>query len=198
MLGGKKGGEVDKLRKIIMCLLIFIFIAACQSKKVDNSLTENVSTIVTPIQGITTIESKYSWPSSVKIITNDKNICIEVSMFIRDTCLRLDITAYGFKWPNSTKDNIINWLLFYDDSTDNPLTIEEVIRGGGGGGEGLEAQTEEMYTYDIKSTNIPIYITAIISFNEIFKLDQPVRVTLKPISRPNMQCPQLPSTTPEG
>jgi len=120
-------------------------------------------------------------------------------MYKRESCLRIDVTAYGFEWPTGSMDNhIVRDIKYFDESITNPLAIIEVGRGGGGGGEGLDAQINEMYQYDVKTKPIPNYITAIISFDSIFGLNQPARFTLKPIDRPNMQCPQLPATTPEG
>jgi hypothetical protein len=189
-------------RKVeILSIFFLVMLAGCK-----NSGTSTTQSTISPanretttITPISTRSEEYIWPNSSIINTTNTNIIIEVKMYRRETCLLIDLTAYGFKWPKYSMDNhIVREINFFDDSTTNLLAIVEVGRGGGGGGEGLDVETNEMYLYDVKTKPMPNYITAIISFDIIFGLIQPARFTLNPINRPNMQCPQLPATTPEG
>jgi hypothetical protein len=189
-------------RKVkILPIFFLVLLVGCANSgtSTTQSTTSPTTKETTAITPISTRNKKYIWPNSSIINTPNTNITIEVKMYRRDTCLRIDVTAYGFKWPEYSIDNhMVREINIFDDTTTNLLAIVEVGRGGGGGGEGLDAETDEMYLYDVKSNPIPNYITAIITFDNIFNLLQPARFTLNPINRPNMQCPQLPATTPEG
>jgi hypothetical protein len=189
-------------RKVeILPIFFLVMLTGCKNSgpsttQSTNSPETNETTAITPISSRS---EEYIWPNSSIINTTNTNITIEVKMYKRETCLRIDVTAYGFKWPKLSMDNhIVRDIKYFNESTTDPLSIIEVGRGGGGGGEGLDAQTNENYLYDIKTKPIPSYITVNILFDNIFGLIQPARFTLNPINRPNMQCPQLPATTPEG
>jgi hypothetical protein len=185
----------------ILQIFFLVIIAGCKnsSPSITQSINFQVTRETTPPTPISSRSEEYIWPNSSIINITDKNITIEVIMYERETCLRIDVTAYGFEWPNLSMDNhIVRDIKYFDESATNPLSIIEVGKGGGGGGKWLEAQTNEMFLYDVKTKPMPNYITAIISFDNIFGLIQPARFTLKPTNRPNMQCPQLPATTPEG
>jgi len=189
-------------RKVeILEIFFLVMLAGCNNSgpSITKSINSQETRETTAITPISSRSEEYTWPNSSIINTTATNITIEVIMYKRETCLRIDLTAYGFEWPHLSIDNhIVRDIKFFDESTTNPLSIIEVSRGGGGGGKGLDAQTNEMYQYDVKTKPMPNYITAIILFDNIFGLIQPARFTLKPINRPNMQCPQFPATTPEG
>jgi len=189
-------------RKVeILPIFFVVMLAGCKnsSPSTTQSINSPETSVTTASTQILSRSEEYIWPNSSIINTANANITIEVKMYKRETCLRIDVTAYSFKWPKLSMDNhIVKDIEFFDESTTNPLANIEVGRGGGGGGEGLDAQTNENYLYDIRTKPMPSYITAIISFDSVFGLIQPVRFTLGPIDRPNMQCPQLPETTSEG
>jgi hypothetical protein len=195
-----------------LLVLLAVILSGCQNGNMTyptetpyiisgiNRTIENTSRISTAGKSLNAI-LEYTWITSASIrANNNSNIIIVFALYKRDTCLRVDVTAYGFKWPSTyPKDSIfINDLIFLDGNTETVLPVQEVLRGGGGSGEGLEAQTQEMYMFDVKLKIIPINVSTIIFFNNIFGITQPVRVNIKPITRPNMQCPQLSATTPEG
>jgi hypothetical protein len=190
--------------RVSVPILFLIFLTGCQvERKSITNTPYNAPIIATttslPILTPSATSEQYTWPSSAKVTSEDNRTSIEVLMYIRESCLRLEITAYGFQWPSSSINNKLSKKIdFFDGTSGNPLLLEKVQEGGGGGGEGYEAQTEDMYLYDIQSHIVPAYISATISFNPVFGIKNPVRFTLQPTPRPNMFCPQLPATTPEG
>jgi hypothetical protein len=193
------------MRRCLPILLLMTLLSAChasaqnltpgipsrETDAEDAKPSTNASAVYHP--------AEYAWPNTSSISAEDPNIAIEVILFERETCLRMDITAHGFEWPASSVENrMVRGIEFHDADTNARLLLEEVGRGGGGGGEGLEAQTVETYLYDVQATAMPDAYTMIIIFDDIFGISRPACFTLKPIRRPNMQCPQLAATTPEG
>ena len=127
-------------------------------------------------------------------------ITIQASLFVRDSCLQLDIDITGF-WPSTSplqQEPLVTEITFLDAFTAAPIEVREVLRGGGGGGgEGAPTTASASFTYDVKSP-LPDHVAAIVTFHQAVGITQPVQFDLQPTPRPHMYCPQLPLTTPEG
>ena len=127
-------------------------------------------------------------------------VTIQASLFGRESCMRLEIDTIGFHWsPGAPQESgLVREIALLDRDTGAPLTAEEVVRGGGGGGgDGTLVTMQDSFTYDVKSA-LPGRVTVMVTFHEALGITQPVRFDLELTLRPNMYCPQLPPTTPEG
>jgi hypothetical protein len=108
----------QKVGKLLIFILVII--SGCKNSgpsttHYSNSPEISETTANTPI---TSRSEEYIWPNSSIIYTTKTSITIEVKMYKRETCLRIDVTAYGFKWPNNSMDNhIVRDIKYFDEST---------------------------------------------------------------------------------
>ena len=147
-----------------------------------------------------TLEFQRLSPASIMRVVQTE-VTIEAYLFARETCLRLEVHVSGFQWGPAfpRESRLIKQVAFIDSLTGAPLAVEELLLGaGGGGGEGVPVTMEESLTYDVKSSLVPARVAALVTFHQALGISKPVRFELQPVARPNMYCPQLPPTTPEG
>jgi hypothetical protein len=129
----------------------------------------------------------------------------EAIAYFRQTCLKVEIeitSDYPIPSPSQAASfEPVEDLKFYNGST-GALLIMTPEGGGGGGGTGGAPgawyQLSRDFLYDVKSPLPVSGIVALVTFHRSFGITGPARFDIQPIARPNLYCPQLPSTTPEG
>lgn len=190
--------------KTLLTVILSIVLVSCVPLSISTPTeipipTASITLTPVPPTPTPTPEFQRLSPASImRILPTD--VTIQASLFARESCIRLDIDTSGFQWsPGSPQDSrLVLEVAFLDGDTGAPLIAEEVLRGGGGGGGGPAPVTMvDSLTYDIKSS-LPARVTVMVTFHEALGITQPVRFDLEPTARPNMYCPQLPLTTPEG
>jgi hypothetical protein len=129
----------------------------------------------------------------------------EAIAYIRQTCLKVEIeitSDYPIPSPTQAASfELVEDIQFYSGSTGAPLVMTPEGGGGGGGSGGpLGAwyQLSRDFLYDVKSPLPAGGIVAFVTFHRLFGIAGPARFDIEPVARPNLYCPQLPPTTPEG
>lgn len=129
----------------------------------------------------------------------------EAIAYVRESCLKFEIqitSDYPIPSPSQGASfEPVDELKFYSGSTGAPLVSTLVGRGGGGGSGGPPGAWYQLgrdFLYDVKSPLPLSGIVAFVTFHTSFGISGPVRFDVQPTIRPNLYCPQLPPTTPEG
>jgi hypothetical protein len=125
--------------------------------------------------------------------------------YVRETCLKFEIEITSdqpIPSPSQGADfEPVEDIAFYSGSTGASLVLTLVGRGGGGGtggGPGAWYQLGREFLYDVKSPLPANGIVALVTFHRSFNISGPAQFDVEPVVRPNLSCPQLPPTTPEG
>lgn len=129
----------------------------------------------------------------------------EAIAYIRETCLKVEIeitSDYPIPPPSqmATFEPVEDIKLF-SGSTGAPLVVILEGRGGGGGSGGPPGawyQLSRDFLYDVRPALSIGGFVALVTFDRSFGITGPARFDIQPVARPNLYCPQLPSTTPEG
>ncbi len=140
-------------------------------------------------------------PSSFTV----NGVTFEAIAYTRMSCLKFTVQITSDNpIPSPTQDpsfEPVVGLEFYSGRTGAPLVLTLEGRGGGGGTGGPAGAWYQMsrdFLYDVQSP-LPIReVVALVSFNWLLGISGPARFDVQPVLRPNLQCPQLPPTTPEG
>jgi hypothetical protein len=154
--------------------------------------TSNPAAVLPPVQRIS--------PSSF----SKNGVLFEVFAYSRMSCLKFKIQITSDRpIPPTPQDNTfepVEQLRFLNGSSGEPLIVILEGRGGGGGGgaPGTPYLLSRDFLFDVKAP-LPIpAIIALVTFHPSLGLSGPVRFDIQPTVRPNLGCPQLPPTTPEG
>ncbi len=125
--------------------------------------------------------------------------------YIRGTCLKFEIEITSDEPIPSPSQGAafepVEDLKFYNGATRALLVFTLVGRGGGGGtggGPGAWYQLGREFLYDLALPLPANGIVALVTFQRSFNISGPAQFVVQPIDRPNLFCPQLPPTTPEG
>ena len=201
----------------LFAVLLFVFFAAaCSPRAAAQTPTEKITVAPAPSQTNTPVPTTVgtSYPAAV-ILPSIKRlspssftidgVTFEATAFVRMSCLKFTIQITSDDpIPSPTQDPTFEpvvGLEFYSSPTGAPLGLSLEGRGGGGGTGGPPGawyQMSQDFLYDVKSP-LPIGdIVAMVTFHRLLGISGPARFDVQPVLRPNLQCPQLPPTTPEG
>ncbi|HEY5119443.1 MAG TPA: hypothetical protein VII90_08315 [Anaerolineales bacterium] len=129
----------------------------------------------------------------------------EAIAYIRQTCLKVEIeikSDYPISSPSQAASfEPVEDITLFSGSTGVPLVVIPEGRGGGGGSGGPPGawyQLSRDFLYDVRPALSAGGFVALVTFDRSFGIAGPARFDIQPVARPNLYCPQLPPTTPEG
>jgi len=162
----------------------------------------SVSTVGTSVPAVVMLRSfrRLSPSSFIK-----DGATFEAIAYIRQTCLKVEIEITS-DYPIPSPSQAVSFepvedIMLFSGSTGAPLVVIPEGRGGGGGSGGPPGawyQLSRDYLYDVRPALSTGGFVALITFDRSFGITGPARFDIQPVTRPNLYCPQLPSTTPEG
>ena len=199
----------------IAALLFALAAAACAPRATVPTPTREITTAPIPSATGTPVRPAIgtSYPAAVILpsirrlspssFTVD-GVTFEAIAYTRMSCLKFTVQITSDNpIPSPAQDpsfEPVIGLEFYSGAG-APLVLTPEGRGGGGGTGGPRGawyQLSRDFLYDVRSP-LPISdIVALVTFHRSLGISGPARFDIQPVVRPNLYCPQLPPTTPEG
>jgi len=162
----------------------------------------SVSTVGTSVPAVAMLPSirRLSPSSFIK-----DGATFEAIAYIRQTCLKVEIEITSddpIPSPSQAASfEPVEDITLFSGSTGAPLVVIPEGRGGGGGSGGPPGawyQLSRDFLFDVRPALSMGGIVALVTFDRSFGITGPARFDIQPVARPNLYCPQLPPTTPEG